>query len=103
MKTTLALAALFATVLTPAIAVASQPAQPADQAAPPAQNAGKPGAANAPKNTVPTAAPCDTAKPSSSDAKTAHVPSPPMGKNTGDLPTPKKKSSSGTTCDPAPH
>ena len=102
-KLALATAGIF--LLAPALADASQPAQPAvtppttaPTEAAPAPKPDEPVAGQAPAPAAKPAAPADTAcvspgKSSSTDAKAAH-PSAKVGKDTGEIPPPRKKAPS---------
>jgi hypothetical protein len=97
MKTSLALAAAGAMILAPAIAAASQPAQPADPSSTQAQSPAKGQASGTKKSSAQTGATCGTggkAMGKSAYAKADHDPSAMPGKDTGWVPPPRKKPAS---------
>lgn len=101
MKTSLALAAAGAIVLTPAIAAATQPAQsPPDQSSAPAKDPGKAPAANAANSSAKLDPACDTAAKAGKSGKGSDqsAASPPKFRDTGDMPAPAKKPKTDTTC-----
>jgi hypothetical protein len=103
MKLNLALLTGGAIVLAPAMAAASQPTQtPTGQDATKTQSAPdtKDMATN-PTGAADAAASCDATSKSSTDTKAVH-PSAKVGKDTGDLPPPRKKVSKEATCTTQP-
>jgi cytochrome c5 len=97
MKMELVLATAGAMVLTPGLAAASQPAQPANQSSTEAQTPAKAQTPSTKKDSGHVDASCDTtgkAMGKSANAKADHDPSATPGKDTGWVPPPSKNSGS---------